>query len=388
MSCGAVSSQLEVRYIEEVTPGTSPATGDMQIVRTTGLGGGVTKNTETSGEIRADRQVTDLIMLKKEPNLALNGRFSYETWDELMSAAFFADWVDTDYDSSTNTVDADEDTGTYTYVMPSGHGITFIPGGKYLFAGFATSGNNGVKTVISVVGDVITVEEVTVDELAVADITVKSSVLANGVAQKSYTFEDEFTDVSKTRTRTGLVISDMTITLAREAIADITFNLIGMNVTVGNASVVTGTPVDPNTNPVMNSGDNVADIYEGGALQGLVGGELSLQITNNVRGNNAVGSSENICVANGDCNVTGSLNVYFLDWTRYQKFLDNTDSSLRFSLDAPGLGTYYFNVPYIKFSEDEVNAGGPNQDILGNGAYQGILDPITRKTIVLSKIDV
>jgi len=387
MSCGAQGSRAEVRYIEEVTPGTPPPTGDMQKLRVTGLGGGVDKSTETPGEIRPDRQVVDEVMLKKEPNITINGRMSYDTWDDFFSAAFFADWIVTDYDSSTNTVDAEEDTGVYTYTFPVGHGINFVPGGKYLIAGFTNAANNGVKTVVSVVGDVVTVEEALVDELAVTDITVKSEVLANGVTQKSFTIEDEFTDVNKTRTRTGLVVGDMTLTLASEAIADIVFNFIGMNVTVQDNSVVTGTPIEPNTNPVMNSGDNVADIIEGGVLQGLVGGELSLVITNNVRGNNAVGSTENICVANGDCDVTGSLNVYFTDWTRYQKFLDNSSSSLRFKLDAPGLGAYHFNIPFIKFSDDEVNAGGPNTDVLANGSYRGLLDPVTAKTVVLTKID-
>lgn len=385
MSCGAESNQYQNRYIEEVTPGTAPATGDMQILRNTGLAGGVDKSSVQSNEIRDDRQVTDQIKTKLEPNFTINGEFSWETWDDFLEAALFGDWAMTDYDSLTNTVDADETGGVYTYILPAGHGITLVPGGKYKVAGFTNPENNGIKTVVSQVGDVVTVEEELVDETAVADVTVQGAVLVNGVEKHTYTVEDDFTDVIKTRTRTGSVVNSFVLTLAQEAVASVAIEFIGQNTTVQDNSVVVGTPIEPNANDVMNTGDDVGDIYEGGTLQSLVN-TISITFANNLRGNNAVGSTENICVAAGELDVNGDFNSYFLDWTFYQKFLDNAASSLRFKIGDAN-GDYYFNIPKIKIPTSEINAGGPNQDVIATSTYVGLADlENTGKTIIISKI--
>ena len=92
MACGAETSRYQLRFIEETTEGTTPVVGNMQNLRNTGVSGGVTKSTTTSEEIRSDRQVTDLIMTKKEPSKDISGEFSYATWDDMMEAALFTTW--------------------------------------------------------------------------------------------------------------------------------------------------------------------------------------------------------------------------------------------------------------------------------------------------------
>jgi hypothetical protein len=224
-------------------------------------------------------------------------------------------------------------------------------------------------------------------EAAGDDVTAKFDTLRNGVEKHTYTVEDDFTDVVKVRTRTGSVVNSFVLTLAQEAVASVAIEFIGQNTTVQNDSLVTGTPIEPNANDVMNTGDDVGDIYEGGVLQSLVN-TISITFANNLRGNNAVGSTENICVAAGELDVTGDFNSYFLDWTFYQKFLDNTASSLRFKIGDAN-GDYYFNIPKIKIPTSEINAGGPNQDVIATSTYVGLADlGNTDKTIIISKIAV
>lgn len=456
MTCGAESNQFELRYIEEVTAGTSPTTGDMQILRSTGVGGGVNKSTTTSEEIRDDRQIVDLIMTKKEPTKDINGEFSFETWDDFFEAGLFNSWSQIDYRSDdvevlvgniyelpsghgltfkvgdvlrvagftnaanngdktvtnfsgdqitvaeTLTIEAAGDivtlkvlgyfsndievTSTSTYELATGHGLTFIPGQSISVAGFTDSANNGVKTVSAFSGDIITVEETLAIEAAGDDITVKWDTLSNGVDKTTFTIEDDFTDVAKVRTMTGMTVNTLSVDMPKESKVNVTVNLIGQNTTVGNASAVTGTPIEPNDNEIMNTGDHVAEIYEGGSLIALVD-QLAFEVNNNLRGLGAVGNIENICVASGQVNATATLNVYFLDWTSYQKFLDNTASSLRFKIGDSN-GDYYFNFPRVKFAENEVNAGGPNQDVMANGSLQALRDPTTDKTVIITKVTV
>lgn len=454
MTCSTESNQFEIRYILEVTPGTAPATGDMQIMRTTGVGGGVAKSTVVSEEIRDDRQIVDLVMTKKEPTKDINAEFSFETFDDFLEAALFTDWSNVDYRSNdvevlagdvyelptghgltflpgeiirvagfttaanngdksvlsfsgdtltvneTLTIEAAGDTvtiktlgytdndievtSTSTYELLSGHGLTFIPGQTIFVAGFTDPANNGAKTVSAFSGDLITVEETLVVEAPGDTVIFKYDVLANGVTKKTYTIEDDFTDVAKVRTMTGMVVNTFGIDVPKESKISVVINLLGQNTTPGNTSEVAGTPIEPNDNEIINTGEHVADIYEGGVLKNLVE-SLTLEIGNNLRGLGAIGAIENICVASGQINVTGTLVVYFEDWTTYSKFLANTASSLRFKLGDSN-GDYYFNIPRIKFSGDEVNAGGPNQDVMENGEFQAMRDPTTGLTMIITKV--
>ena len=270
------------------------------------------------------------------------------------------------------------------YELATGHGLTFIIGQTIFVTGFTDSANNGAKTVSAFSGDQITVEETLVVEAAGDPVTVKWDTLSNGVDKKTFTVEDDFTDVSKVRTMTGMTVATLAIDMPKESKVGVTLNLLGQNTTVGNSSAVTGTPIEPNDNEIMNTGDHVAEIYEGGSLIALVE-TLSFQIENNLRGLGAVGAIENICIASGQIDGSSTLNVYFLDWTSYQKFLDNTASSLRFEIGDAN-GTYYFNIPRVKFSENEVNAGGPNQDVMANGTLEAMRDPTTDKTVIITKV--
>lgn len=456
MTCGAESSQYELRYIKETVEGEAPATGDMKILRTTGVSGGVTKSGTQSEEIRDDRQITDWIMTKKEATKDISGELSFETWDDFLEAGLFTEWSNIHYRSddvevlagnvyqlpaghgltflvghlirvagfttaanngdkevtvfSVNDVTVDEtltieaagddvtiDVIGYRsddvevlagniYELPSGHGLTFIPGQSIEWSGFTEAANNGVKTISAFSGDQVTVEETLTVEAAGDTVTAKYDYIANGVEKTTFTFEDDFTDVTKVRTQTGLIVATFGVTAAKEAKITTALSLLGQNTTVGNTSEVTGTPIEPNSNDIMNSGDHVGEISLDGVAQALVE-TVSWQIDNTLRGVGAIGEIENICVASGRAVVTGDLNVYFLDWATYQEFLDNTAMSLRFVLEDSN-GAYYFNIPRIKFTENNINAGGPDQDVMASGSYQGLLDGTTGKTVIITKISI
>lgn len=456
MTCGAESNQAETRYIEEDSAGVAPATGDMQIMRNVGVGGGVDKTTTISEEIRDDRQISDSIMTKKAASKDINGEFSFGTWDAFLKASLFTTWsnihyrsddisvelsniyqLPTDhglnflpghllrvagYDEAANngekivtdltvnnitvaetlvaeaagdkvTIDvigyASSDIEVLAgniYELPSGHGLTFIAGQSIRVAGFTTAANNGIKTVAAFSGDLITVEETLVIEAAGDDVVFKYDYIANSVDKTTFTIEDDFTDVSKVRTQTGMTVDTFALDMQKESKITVAVNFIGQNTTVGNSGEVAGTPIEPNDNEIMNTGDHIpaAFIKEDGVIIGRIEG-MSIEMANNLRGLGEVGAIENTCVASGQFNLTGNLNIYFMDWDIYQKFLDNTASSFQFNLEDSN-GTYAVNIPKIKFGDEEVNAGGPNADVMANGSFQAIRDPVTGLTIIITKM--
>ncbi len=381
MTCGAETNQGKVSYIEEVTSGDIP-TGNAQEIRFTGESMSVTKETTTSEEIRTDRQVSDLIMTKLEPAGDLNGEFSYGTYDDLLEGSLFNSWVNTNYASILVAVIS----GKFSFVdggatLPA----SLIPGQYIRVSGFATGDNNGdfLITAIDTVLETIEVAETLVDEALGESVVFVSDVLSNGVEKHSYTIEKEFSDVVKFMDFTGMTINTFSMDFPAQDKISCVFNFLGQGTQVGDATPIVGTPIAPTTTDILNTGNNIGFIKEGGAAVGVIE-SASFEVSNNLRGLGAIGDIENICVASGRCNVTGNLSVYFEDFVKYQKFLDNTATSIIMELTDSN-GQYYINLPKIKLTEANVNIDATDGDVMDEGGFQAMVDPVTLKTIIITK---
>lgn len=100
----ASSNLAQVRYIRETVPGVTPTTGDPQDLRMTGESLKFNITTETSQEIRADRQVSDLIQTGADASGDINFELSAGTYDEFMAAALCNEWVDDGTDPNVSTL--------------------------------------------------------------------------------------------------------------------------------------------------------------------------------------------------------------------------------------------------------------------------------------------
>lgn len=105
MAQTATSNLARLRYIPETTFGTTPTTGESTDLRFTGESLNFTVNTETSQEIRADRQVADLIQVGAETSGDIQFEMSYGTFDDFIAAAIGGVWTpdaNDDFDILTN----------------------------------------------------------------------------------------------------------------------------------------------------------------------------------------------------------------------------------------------------------------------------------------------
>jgi len=89
----ASGSETRIAYIPEVTFGTTPATPAFNVLRATQSTLRPNKNTVQSEEIRADRNVADLIKTGESVSGELAGELSYGSWDDLLAAALCSDWT-------------------------------------------------------------------------------------------------------------------------------------------------------------------------------------------------------------------------------------------------------------------------------------------------------
>jgi len=378
----ADSSRAQVRYSEESTFGTTPATA-MQNIRVTSESLNYNINKTPSNEIQEDRQVRDLIATDASSDGALEIELSYGNTDAFIEGAlqstFAADLAisNTDIsavasDNSINSVAGD---------------FTNVEVGQWIkIAGFTESANNGFAKVLTQTSTKLTLSGLTiVDKLAGDTVTVNGQTMKNGVTGKSFSIEKEFSDITKFFVYRGMRVGSMSFNFANGSVATQSVNFQGSSHATAGTSFGTGAATAAPTKEVMNGVDNVLNIQEGGSAITQIQ-SLSLNIENNLRAQNAIGNLEPFNIGSGRCNVTGNTTIYFQDTTIYDKYINNTESSIDWRVSDAAGNTYIFTLPAIKYEKATVVAGGNDSDVMVELDYQAIMHATLGYTIRIDKI--
>jgi hypothetical protein len=86
------SSQTRLAYVVESVYGTTPATPTFKEARFTGESMNANIETTTSNEIRADRNVTDVIQTGQNAGGAVDIELSYGSFDDWLESLLFSTW--------------------------------------------------------------------------------------------------------------------------------------------------------------------------------------------------------------------------------------------------------------------------------------------------------
>lgn len=148
------SNRTRLGYIEEATPGTTPAVlyagtawSNFRSARFTGEGVNFNIANTTSNEIRSDRQVADLIQNGAQNAGNIDFEMSFPTvrsfLGDFIGAAFFSDWVSTPefFNLTADSTITDAGTTANTYQVASG-GASVVTGHLVRASGFTNSANN------------------------------------------------------------------------------------------------------------------------------------------------------------------------------------------------------------------------------------------------------
>lgn len=142
------TNRSSLAYVAEVTAGTTPATPAFKAIRSTSNTLAGTPTRTTSDEIRADRQVTDQILVDVAAGGQVPIELSYGAFDDFLEAQLQGTWSN---NPSIVVVTSDteiSDVSTTTLTVPSG-GTAFKAGMLCLLYGFSTAADNGLFRVSS-----------------------------------------------------------------------------------------------------------------------------------------------------------------------------------------------------------------------------------------------
>lgn len=181
-----------------------------------------------------------------------------------------------------------------------------------------------------------------------------------GTTRRSFTLERIFGNLATPEYHryTGLEVNSFSLNVAPDAIVSGSFACIAQAMSIGTAIISGATyPAATATEP-FDSFSGV--ISEGGSPIGVVT-SLDLTLENGLNPLFVVGSKNTIDPIIGKSRVTGTLNAYFESKALLEKFIDETASSLTFTLVDQAGNEYEFVIPNIKYTGGQVDVSGEGE---------------------------
>jgi len=170
-----------------------------------------------------------------------------------------------------------------------------------------------------------------------------------GTTFKSFTLEDGALDIAQYRVFTGCGINSMSMSLAPNAMVTASFGIVGAGAdAVSGASIDSG-PTEPLSDDPFDSFSG--SIKEGGSTIATVTA-LDFTVENGLNPAFVIGSATAPQMEYGRGKVTGNMTVYFENATMLNKFINETETSIQFTLT--GSTSYTFDFPKVKYSGGDI----------------------------------
>lgn len=214
-----------------------------------------------------------------------------------------------------------------------------------------------------------------------------SNVLKVGNTPESFSFEKAVTDVSGTTNyfrTSGVQCSAVTIDLALNAPVKAKFTWTGMSQAATVTTPITGATyvAQPSTSlPFIHT--NASNVFkEGGSATTLLT-SLSVTINTALTANYGAGNATAIAVTAGKTTVTGTATYFFSDSSLYNKFINETGSSLEFKI-SDGTHAMDFLLPNVVYSAATQTVNNENT-LLVTMPFTAIYDSGTSTTVQITR---
>lgn len=415
------SSYTQLRYKPEVSFGVVP-TGAPINLRMTGESLDYNITNIMSNEIRSDRQTTDLIQTGFSVAGGFNYEFSYAEYDPFIESVLQGTWLH--YGTGTGaslgrnaaafSATINSTAGTILAASaPSGNDAftTLAVGRWFRIIAPGDAADNAVCRISALTSTLITVDMVIATDgtkmtvipgtgtRAAVNTILSSSRLSNGTLARSFVLEKDFTDVKQRFAYNGLISGKWEANFAAGEIVTGMFDFLG-STSIRNqaaASYFSGATFDGNQQinnavasqsyDVMNAVSGVGGLLENGAvLSGTFAKSLKFSVDNALRGQTAIGFKGFANVVPGTLNVSGEVEVYLADGSMYDKYVNNTASSLMWVARDGAFNGYVLQFPKVKYGGAKVMAGGKDQDMMLNMPFTALLDPVSQRTMIIDRV--
>lgn len=222
---------------------------------------------------------------------------------------------------------------------------------------------------------------------AVLGGTWSDDALKAGVQRRSFTIERYFSDIpaqGKPYHRfSGVEFDTLQLQIAANAIATATLGVIGSDMTIAADPIAGQTlnpapetpPLDSFTGTIQEAGTPIAVVTE-----------VQLNLENGLEPRFVVGSRHTLRPSIGRSNVSGQVTAYFEDALLLEKFINENESSISFSLpDALG-NALTFTLPRVKYTGGQPDVSGEGPITLAM-PFQALYDPNEETNILIERVE-
>lgn len=385
----ASSNRMAVRRVKESVFGTIPASPVLLDTRYTGESFNYNISNIVSEEIRADRMVSDLIQVQSDASGDINVELSYGSYDDFIEGAL-ADTFAADLGISGTDIAADSPGDQFTSSTTDFASAGLVVGQWFRVSGFTDTTINKYYKAVSVAANAVGVVagSLTATEAAGNAVSVDGSMIRNGITESSFSIQKHIQDATVPTfiNFNGTRIGSMSLTFATGQILTGAFSLMALGATVSTSQLAGATVTPVGSTGVLNAVDNVAEIYEDDTLSSSNFSNLTLNINNNLRAQDAIGSLPHVGIALSRLEVTGDISIYFEDNVLYDKYVNATQFSLSFRVQDAAGNAYIVTLPAVKFESGSVVSGGLDQDIILEASWRAIADPTTNCMVQIDRI--
>jgi len=207
-----------------------------------------------------------------------------------------------------------------------------------------------------------------------------TEVIQNGSILHSYTVQKQFQDMSVPQFHTyrGTCVESLNLSMEIGKIVEASFGLMSFGLDpvtgiseaqIGGSTFGAATSTTP-----MNAVTNLQDFSIDGVLFSGCISSLKLQIKNNLRAIQCIGSLTPRNMKLGTIEVTGDMEFYFNEGSNYLKFVQGVEFDFGFALQDSAGNRYGFTLPRCKFETGEVVAGGRNTDVMFSAKWRALYD--------------
>ena len=194
-----------------------------------------------------------------------------------------------------------------------------------------------------------------------------------GTTPKYFSIEDYAADVDQARLFTGMSVSSMAVSLAPNQMVATTFSMVGKDMTLGQ------------TQKAQTAASNAApfDAYSGDISIGTVGSPTAIAIVtaldftlnNSYEATFVIGDDSAPSLEAGRAEIEGTLTAYFQDADLINRFINETETAIRVSVDNPtSSAPYVFDFPRVKINSADVGVDGPTSRMI-TMSFVALRDP-------------
>jgi len=377
-------AQRDLYYAKETSYGVGPSPLDMTEVRNTEDTISLVRDSFVSDERRGDRGIHDMRLGNKQPAGDISFEFSYGAFDDFLLAGLGASaWVAPYTNLAVNViVDADEK----TYTRATGSWLTsgVKVGDTITVTGLTTTADNITAKVTAVTATILTFGDAT----GLADITVAEGgvfntdarVIKKGSTVTSFAIEKAFTDVNEYQLYTGGIVNTVNLEVSPNAMITGSFGMMFQDAENGGTvyhnditGVVTNRPFDAFTGYIKEN-DTTNSIAS----------SLSISLDNGFERNFVLMQNTAPQMTSGKSNVTGSVTLYFSDSLIYDKFVNETESSIELRLADDENNGYVITLPRIKYTSADTPVSSDGA-IINTMNFQALDDETEESNIIIRR---